>query len=115
MFFRKKHIKAVYSDAELITLYKEKGDNHYCGELFQRYSHLVFGVCMKYLRDEEGSRDAVMQIFEKLLSDLKKHEVDNFKSWLHTVARNHCLMKIRSEKKFDLKFQNFNVFLNLRV
>ena len=105
MFFRKKHIKADYSDAELIVLYKEKGDSHYCGELFQRYSHLVFGVCMKYLRDEEESRDAVMQIFEKLLSDLKKHEIGNFKSWLHTVSRNHCLMKIRTDKKFDIKYQ----------
>ena len=59
--------------------------------------HLVYGVCMKYFRDEDDSKDAVMQIFEKLLLDLKKHEVQNFKGWLHTVAKNYCLMQLRKK------------------
>lgn len=52
---------------------------------------------MKYLKDEDNSKDAVMQIFEKLLSDLRRHEVQHFKSWLHTVARNYCLMQLRKK------------------
>ena len=60
---------------------------------------MVFGVCMKYLKDEDESKDAVMQIFEKLLTDLKKHKVEYFKAWLHTVAKYHCLMKLRSKPK----------------
>ena len=52
---------------------------------------------MKYLRDADDRKDAVMQIFEKLLLDLKKHEVQNFKSWLHTVAKNYCLMQLRKK------------------
>ncbi len=63
--------------------------------MFKRYTHLVYGVCMKYLKDEDESKDAVMQIFEKLLIDLKKYEIQNFKSWLHTVAKNYCLMQLR--------------------
>jgi len=93
-------LKAVYihhTDLELISLYKESGDNVYIGELFKRYTHLVFGVCMKYLKDEDESKDAVMMIFEKLPADLKKHEVNQFKGWLHTVARNHCLMELRAK------------------
>ncbi|CAN5373481.1 sigma-70 family RNA polymerase sigma factor [soil metagenome] len=54
---------------------------------------------MKYLRDEDDSKDAVMQIFEKLLRELQKHEIGFFKAWLHTVAKNHCLMKLRSKPK----------------
>lgn len=87
------------TDRELILEYRSSEEPGYAGELFRRYRHLVFGVCMKYLRNQEESRDAVMNIFEKLLEDLKKHEVENFKSWLHTVTRNHCLMFIRSSKK----------------
>lgn len=68
------------------------------GILFKRYTHLVFGVSMKYLKDEDDSKDAVMQIFEKLVTDLKKHPVENFKSWLHTVTKNYCLMQLRSRK-----------------
>lgn len=59
---------------------------------------LVYAVCFKYLHDEEESRDAVMQLFEQLVTDLRRHEVTNFKSWLHSVARNHCLMILRSRK-----------------
>jgi RNA polymerase sigma-70 factor (ECF subfamily) len=98
------------SDLELVSLFKESGDNSYIGELFKRYAHLIFGVCMKYLKDEEDSKDAVMQIFEKLPEDLKKHEITNFKGWLHSVAKNHCLMELRSktakqEKDIQLKVE----------
>ena len=105
VFFRKQHIKADFSDTELIDRYKNSGDTYFAGELFQRYSHLVFGVCMKYLKNEDESRDAVMNIFEKLLTDLKRHKIENFKSWLHSVSRNHCLMYLRANKRFDLKYE----------
>ena len=86
------------SDAELLQKFRTTRDNVLVGELFQRYTHLVFGVCMKYLKDEDEAKDGVMQIFEKLLSDLHKHNIDNFKGWLYMVAKNHCLMYFRSKK-----------------
>jgi RNA polymerase sigma factor (sigma-70 family) len=97
MFF-KKNIASL-SDEELIARYKQSEDNTYIGELYKKYTHLVLGVCMKYLRDREEAKDAVMQIFEKLMSDLKKHEVANFRGWLHMVAKNHCLMKLRNKSQ----------------
>ena len=63
--------------------------------------HLLFGVCLKYFKDEELSKDAVMQIFEQLISKLRVHEVNNFKSWLYTLARNYCLMALRVSGKHD--------------
>ena len=83
-------------DLELVAQYKQTGDNNCVGVLFQRYTHLVFGVCMKYLKDEDDSQDASMQIFEKLLTDLKKHEIQQFKGWLHMVCKNYCLTQLRS-------------------
>jgi RNA polymerase sigma-70 factor (ECF subfamily) len=85
------------SDAELIQEYKKTGNLDILAALYQRYMSLVYGVCLKYF-DEEGSKDAVMQIFEELISKLQQYEVQNFKSWLHVLTRNHCLMKIRSMK-----------------
>lgn len=78
--------------------YRETGDLELLGELYERHMDLVYAVCFKYLRDEEESRDVVMQLFEQLVTDLRRHEVTNFKSWLHSVARNHCLMILRSRK-----------------
>jgi len=86
------------SDSELVLKFRDTRDNAIVGELFQRYTQLVFGVCMKYLKDEDEAKDGVMQIFEKLLTDLHRHNVDNFKGWLYMVAKNHCLMYFRSKK-----------------
>lgn len=68
------------------------------GALYKRYMYLVYGVCMKYLKNREDSQDAVMQIFEILVTDIPKFEIRNFKSWLYGVSRNHCLMKLRKDK-----------------
>lgn len=103
--------KKPLSDAELITKYRYSYDSSYVGELFQRYTHLVFGVCMKYLKNPDESKDAVMDIFEKVLTDLKKHDVDNFKSWIYSVARNHCLMKLRKENSLSPHKQGYENFM----
>jgi RNA polymerase sigma factor (sigma-70 family) len=86
------------SDLELIAQYKTSGDLTLIGSLYNRYMTLVYGVCLKYLKDREESRDAVMQIFEKLMESLKEHEITHFKSWLYVTSRNHCLMALRAGK-----------------
>jgi RNA polymerase sigma factor (sigma-70 family) len=95
------------TDAELLDRYKLHGELSDLGELFTRYQSLVYGVCLKYLKDRDESKDAVMQLFEKLIQTLKNHEVDNFKSWLYVTTRNHCLMQIRARKsKFTQEFSS---------
>ncbi len=94
-------------DNALISHYKETENNAVIGVLFERYTHLAFGVCMKYLKSEQESKDAVMQIFEKLITDLLKHEVQTFRFWLHTVCRNHCLMQLRAEQSLGEKKKEF--------
>lgn len=84
-------------DAQLIRIYKQSGKLEDLATLYQRYMNLVYGVCLRYF-DEEASKDAVMQIFEELIVKLQHHEVQNFKSWLHVLTRNHCLMKLRAMK-----------------
>ncbi|MES2836387.1 MAG: sigma-70 family RNA polymerase sigma factor [Bacteroidota bacterium] len=83
------------TDLELVLQYKQTGNKQYVGALFERYSTMVVAICMKYYQDREESKDATMHIFEKLMTDLLKHEVSNFKSWVHSVTRNYCLMEIR--------------------
>lgn len=103
----KENISA-FSDLSLIDLYKKDGDKQIVGELYKRYTRFVFSICMKYLKNEESSKDAVMQIFEKLFVDLRKHEVSNFKSWLHSVTKNHCLHIIRDSKYQNQKLKDFS-------
>ena len=86
------------TDEQLIRAFVNEGETGHFGILFERYTHLVFGVCMKYLHDAGEAEDAVMAIFEKLMADLKKHEVHDFRNWLYRVAKNHCLMVLRKQK-----------------
>jgi RNA polymerase sigma factor (sigma-70 family) len=103
------------SDLELISDFKVFDDTSAFEELFLRYSHLIFCVCQKYLLDEEESNDATMEIFEKVLKDLKNHKITNFKSWLYATTRNYCNYKVRRKKAtniFDNKTQkNENFFM----
>jgi RNA polymerase sigma-70 factor (ECF subfamily) len=96
--FLKNISSAKQSDTELVLAYRQSGDLKVLGELYQRYMELVYGVCLKYLKESELAQDAVMQVFEELVSKLKKHEVENFRGWLHQVAKNHCLMQLRTPK-----------------
>lgn len=85
-------------DTQLLRMYAATGNLKHLGDLYDRYTHLVYGVCLKYLQDEEASKDAVMQIFEKIIVSLRKTEVTQFKGWLYTVAKNYCLMQLRQQR-----------------
>lgn len=107
MLFIKGNKKPTDNDQEIIAAYKKSRDKQTLGILFERYSHLVFGVCMKYLKDQDESKDAVLSIFEKLMDDLLKYEVKHFSSWLHSVARNYCLMQLRNKQALQKKGDEF--------
>ena len=89
-------ISSQQTDADLTTSYKETGDLNVLAELYRRYMDMAYAVSFKYLKDGEASKDAVMEVFEELVVKLKKHEVENFKSWLYTLVKHHCLMKLRT-------------------
>jgi RNA polymerase sigma-70 factor (ECF subfamily) len=102
--------KQILSDSELIERYKYSFDNAYIGELYQRYSHMLFGVCIKYMKDEEKAKDMVMDVFEKVLKDLKRHEVENFRTWVYSVAKNNCLMELRKGKRLEAQHKEYEHF-----
>jgi RNA polymerase sigma-70 factor (ECF subfamily) len=95
------------ADDELLTEFRSVGDLEVLGELYSRYIHLVYGVCLKYLKEREEAKDSVMQIFEKLIIEIPKHNIENFKGWLHVVTKNYCLMQLRSNKSEKEKFSEW--------
>ena len=86
------------TDQELLDRFSHDRNNDWLGILLSRYTMLLFGVCMKYLKNEEESRDAVQQVFLKVITELHKYRVDFFKSWVYMIAKNHCLMKLRDKQ-----------------
>ena len=90
------------SDQELLDNFYRDRNNYWLGVLFQRYTLLLLGVGMKYLKNEEEAKDSVQQIFLKAITELHKYKVEYFKSWLYMVAKNHCLMKLRDRQHMVL-------------
>ena len=96
-----KHIREDLNntDESLLKAYQASGDQSHLAALYMRYTDLVLGVALKYLKERESAKDAVMNIYQELVQKLQMHTVDHFKSWLYTVTKNHCLMQLRKEKK----------------
>lgn len=90
------------ADLKLLNSYRANGDLAVLGKLYQPYMGLVYGVCLKYLKDEEQCKDAVMQIFEELIEKVSRYEIKQFRGWLYVLTRNYCLMQLRSGKKMDV-------------
>jgi len=88
-----------YSDSELVARYQKSGDMDLLGVLYERYTELIYGVCLKVLKNEAEAEDAFMAIFEQLTTKVRKHEIQQFRPWLHTVVRNHCLGILRKKGK----------------
>lgn len=110
--FRQKENKGTLTDEELLQVYKDTHDSAYLGELYNRYMPLVYGCCLKYLKNSENAQDAVMHLFEDLLKKTLAHPILNFKPWLYTLTKNYCLMQLRSSSKtktvnFDDTFMEF--------
>jgi RNA polymerase sigma factor (sigma-70 family) len=99
-------------DKELLQKYYSDGNNQWLGILLQRYTLLLLGICMKYLKNEEEAKDCVQQIFLKAITELQKYKVDYFKSWLYMVAKNHCLMKLRDSNSRHAVELNENIAHN---
>ncbi|VBB45886.1 RNA polymerase, sigma-24 subunit, ECF subfamily [uncultured Paludibacter sp.] len=93
------------SNEELLDFYKKESRSEYFAELYKRYIPLVYGLCLKYLGNKDDAQDAVMDIYEEVSKKIFQYEIKNFHTWLYSVAKNHCLGKLRKENK--------NVFLNI--
>jgi RNA polymerase sigma factor (sigma-70 family) len=91
------------SDSELLQNFYADHNNEWLGILLPRYTLLLLGVCMKYLKNEEDAKDCVQQIFFKVISELHKYKVEYFKSWVYMIAKNHCLMKLRDKGKIPVE------------
>ena len=89
------------SDEDLILLYKKEKSNLIMDNIYKRYGHLLLAIAIKYIRNREEAQDIVMNLFEKLGDKIAKHDIQNFKSWLHTTLKNECLMHLRKTKKIN--------------
>ncbi|MBM3186330.1 MAG: sigma-70 family RNA polymerase sigma factor [Bacteroidetes bacterium] len=100
LFQNRKYNFSSLTDQELIELFVQKNDSRIIAALYQRYGHLVFGVCMKYLKHIQNAEDLTIELFSDLPQKLKNHKILHFKSWLYITTKNSCLMILRKKNEF---------------
>jgi RNA polymerase sigma-70 factor (ECF subfamily) len=118
MNFFKRPVSPINTDDEsLLDSYRQSDDLTVLGRLFEKYMPITYGVCLKYLKDEETAKDAVMGIFEELIIKVKQHDIKQFRSWVYVLSRNYCLMQLRTGKKIQEvsldEVMEFTPFLHL--
>lgn len=118
MRFLNLHKKITYTDEELLSLLQKTQNLEYFQQLYERYIPLVYGLCLKYLKNGELAQDAVIDIYEDLSNKITKYEIDVFKNWIYSVARNHCFAALKASKKeiivnFDSNLMESDTIIDL--
>ena len=95
-------------DEELLEHYKVSGESTSFGILYNRYTPLIYGLCLKYLQNADMAQDAVMQIFEDILPKVCQYDIRVFRTWIYSVVKNYCLQILRRDKKeITIDFSTF--------
>ncbi len=108
-----KHIQSILTDEELLADFQQGNNQQALASLYLRYTDLIYGVCLKYFKNAEKSKDAVMDIYQEINQKLQHHNVENFKGWLYIVSKNFCLMQLRKSKKSTVVEFDGNSFMQL--
>ena len=103
------------SDRELLERFRQTSAPDDLLPLFEKYAGLIYALGLRYLGSPERAEDAGMEIWSVLLEKLPRHEVSNFRSWLQTTVRNHCLMQLRREKRDPLRQPEVGVVQSNRL
>ncbi len=111
------------TDEELVSAYRESGNKNLFADLFKNHVQTIYGTCLFYLQDKDEAKDEVMNIFEKLMVELKQNDIKNFKAWLGFVVRNHCISAIRKKNSvlkntkgyYDYEFKDSTYETELKI
>jgi RNA polymerase sigma factor (sigma-70 family) len=93
------------TDAEVIRSYLATQDARYFTQLYRRYANKVYGKCISILKNDAEARDAMQDIFVKIMLNLGNFgEKSQFSTWVYSITYNYCIDAIRKRKKEKTMF-----------
>lgn len=88
----------IETDEKLVEL-ALTGDADAFGWIVRRWERKIFALCYGMLGRDEEARDAAQETFVSAFRNLKGFRGDaKVSSWLHRIAVNQCLTKLRRQK-----------------
>lgn len=66
--------------------------------LFDRFSPVMFGVCLRYLKTKEDAEDLLVEGLYKAMSKIDQYSGEgSFEGWIRRIVINECLMHLRKK------------------
>src|SRR5690242_2528194 len=88
-----------FAEGEIVASLKA-GDDRVFERLVREQGPRLLAVCRRFLRNEEDSRDAVQESFLSAFRSIGSFEQNSrLGTWLHRIAVNCCLMKLRTRRR----------------
>ena len=95
------------SDADIIKEYLRTQKSSFYSILYRKYAGKVYGKCLSILRNEDEAKDAVQDIFVKIMLNLGNFgEKSQFSTWIYSITYNFCIDLIRKRKKEKTLFSD---------
>jgi RNA polymerase sigma factor (sigma-70 family) len=109
--FEKKLPNKVYQVTEQELIQKCRNKERRAQKLlYERYSPKMFGVCRRYVNNQEDAEDVMIEGFYKVLSKIDKfRDEGSFEGWIRRIMVNQALMFLRKQHNFKLSVEISNV------
>jgi len=76
-----------------------EGDQDAFSELVYTYQNAVYNLCYRLLSERTEAEDAAQEAFLRAYLNLKRYDPSrSFKTWLLTIASNHCIDRLRRRR-----------------
>ena len=80
-----------------------RGDSKSQRWMFERYYRMMFGVCMRYVSDQDAVQDVVQEGFLKIFSNIEGYTFKgSFEGWMRRIMVNTSIDAIRRRKAAGL-------------
>lgn len=70
-------------------------------ELYLTYSPLLYGICLRYTKDEHEAQDLLQECFIRILNKISDYSFKgSFEGWIRRLTVNHAINYLKSKKHF---------------
>lgn len=89
------------SEADLVSALRAGSDDAF-DHLIKAHGGRMLRIAKRFLRNEEDARDAVQDAFINVFRSIERFQSEaKLSTWLHRIAVNAALMKLRSQQRHE--------------
>jgi RNA polymerase sigma-70 factor (ECF subfamily) len=94
-------------DLEELIYHCQKGNRQAQAELYQRYSGILFGMCLKYSRNKTEAEDNLHDSFITIFDKIDQYGFKgSFEGWAKRITVNTVLQKYRKDQHLNVVSEN---------